>query len=151
MARAPDHLSHFASVQMRRPFAWGTDDCLTLPADWLAKVTGLDPMADLRGRYDSAATCQRLTGFFNNPDSVVSPRMAGFAAREGMAQRGDVGLVMTLLGNVPRFHGAIFLGKTKWLVRSIQQNIDLIEPAKVIRIWQPQLAAQSAAKRPAAA
>lgn len=145
MARAPDRLSHFASLQMRRPFAWGADDCLTLPADWLAEVTGSDPMADLRGRYDSAAACQRLTGYFHDPVSVVAPRMGRFAAQDGTVQRGDVGLVMTVLGNAPRFHGAIFLGQSKWLVRSIQTNIDLIQPEKVICAWRPVLIAGAAA------
>ncbi len=145
MTRQMDPLSHFASLQMRRPFAWGVDDCLTLPADWLVMVTGHDPMADLRGRYDTAASCQRLTGFFHDPDSVVSPRMAAFAVQEAQPQRGDVALVMTMLGGVARFHGGIFLGQSKWLVRSIQKNIDLIQPDKIIRQWQPVLLSGAAA------
>lgn len=42
------------------PFAWGTADCLTFAAGVAQRMLGRDPMAHLRGRYDSEGTARRV-------------------------------------------------------------------------------------------
>jgi len=32
-------------------FEWGRFDCCTFVSDWVLRCTGVDPMADLRGKY----------------------------------------------------------------------------------------------------
>ncbi len=44
----------------RRPFAWGTADCVRFAAGWVALVTGRDPVAGTEGRYADARAARRL-------------------------------------------------------------------------------------------
>jgi len=74
-----------------RSFAWGTCDCCTFAADWLVLLGKPDPMADVRGTYQSAKTAMRLYR------EGLLPRVVD-ALGEPMpnplfAQRGDVVVV----------------------------------------------------------
>lgn len=42
------------------PFAWGAADCLGFAAAVAQRITGRDPIAHLRGRYDSEASARRV-------------------------------------------------------------------------------------------
>ena len=44
----------------RRPFAWGTADCVRFAASWVALVTGRDPVAATAGRYGDGWAARRL-------------------------------------------------------------------------------------------
>ena len=44
----------------RRPFAWGTADCVRLAAGWVALITGRDPVAATAGRYAGCREALRL-------------------------------------------------------------------------------------------
>ena len=44
----------------RRPFAWGSADCVRFAAGWVALVTGRDPVAETAGRYDDSRAARRL-------------------------------------------------------------------------------------------
>lgn len=50
-----DALSVTVSLWRRSSFAWGTSDCLMSLADHVRGVTGRDPGAKWRGRYDDEA------------------------------------------------------------------------------------------------
>lgn len=141
-----DALQHFASRQVRQTFAWGIDDCITLTADWVAEVAGFDPMLDLRGRYDSLASCQRMTGFLTNPLAVIAPRMAPLATVPiGDARRGDVGLVMSPgLGGM-QAHGAICLGQRQWMARGVV-GLTVLAPEKGLAVWRVGLPRREAAE-----
>lgn len=131
-----DALQHFASRQVRQAFAWGIDDCMTLPADWVAEVAGFDPMLDLRGRYDSFASCQRVTGFLTAPLAVIGPRMDRLPVI-GVADvsRGDVALVMSAAVGGMHAHGAICLGNGQWMARG-PAGLTVLQPAKVLTAWR---------------
>lgn len=75
-----------------RPFEWGAHDCVMWASDVTVALTGRDPVAHLRGRYDSALGAARLL--------EDEGGMLGLAARcwgpeipRLCAQRGDVVLV----------------------------------------------------------
>jgi hypothetical protein len=42
------------------PFQWGVCDCCMWAAGYVKDATGTDPMADLRGAYDSAFTARQV-------------------------------------------------------------------------------------------
>lgn len=131
-----DTLQHFVSRQLRQAFAWGLDDCVTMPADWVAEIAGFDPMFDLRGRYDSLAGCQRLTGFLTDPLRMIAPRMAGAdPVPPAQAARGDVGVILLALGGAVQPHGGICLGDGAWVVRG-QGGVTVGHPAKVLAAWR---------------
>lgn len=43
-----------------KPLAWGSHDCCTFSCDWVVELGHPDPMAALRGRYNSALGAMRL-------------------------------------------------------------------------------------------
>lgn len=81
-------LAGYIDERRRRPFAWGTNDCVTFTADWLQRLTGTDPLGDLRGTWDDAASAARAL-------ASVGGLLAAMDARYeripwAFAQRGDV-------------------------------------------------------------
>ena len=44
----------------RRPFAWGSADCVRFAAGWVALVTGRDPVGETAGRYGDGRAARRL-------------------------------------------------------------------------------------------
>lgn len=131
-----DELQYFVSGQLAVRFSWGVDDCITLAADWVRRVLEFDPMQDLRGRYDSLSSCERMTGFLTDPLRLVADRMRGCAVVDpGGQQRGDVGLVLSPLAGGMHAHGAIYLGKGLWVARA-PKGITTMTPHKVLRVWR---------------
>lgn len=52
MSRRPNwrvYLDGLINERLRRPFAWGSNDCALFAADAVEAVTGVDPAAGLRG------------------------------------------------------------------------------------------------------
>ncbi|WP_417723950.1 DUF6950 family protein [Salipiger sp.] len=75
------------------PFLWGETDCCLVLADWVARVTGRDPAARIRGMYETAAECERVTGFLSDPVSAFgSCAAAAGLGRAGELRAGDVGI-----------------------------------------------------------
>lgn len=56
----PIALKQFVRQRAQLPFEWGTRDCLLLAADAVQAGLGVDPAADLRGRYANAVQAARL-------------------------------------------------------------------------------------------
>jgi hypothetical protein len=132
-----DALQHFASRQMKVRFVWGVNDCITMPADWVDEVAGFDPMLDLRGRYDSAASCQRMTGFLTDPLRLIEPRMSPFAkVALSEVARGDVGVVLSTFAGAMQPHGAVHLGDGLWLARGLS-GISAVPVYKILAAWRP--------------
>lgn len=91
-------------------FAWGKSDCLTRIADLALAMTGVDPMADIRGNYDSATTSAGVLkdlGF----DDIEAALAAHFElVAPSMARRGDCGIVVTESGKREVKAGVIVMG-----------------------------------------
>lgn len=54
-------LAEYLAEVARRRFAYGANDCATLMADWLVRLGLPDPMADLRGSYETHAGWRRVS------------------------------------------------------------------------------------------
>lgn len=97
--RLPDWTIRLAALLAdwnARPFAWGQTDCAMLAAEAVVALTGVDPVADLRGSYSDATGAGRVLGAAGGLLALV----AKMADRAGIpecppafAQRGDVALV----------------------------------------------------------
>lgn len=88
----PERLARFWRERRAMPFAWGTNDCTTLAADWVAEMTGADPIADIRG-WDDALSARRTIEALGGMHEAVSARL-GPSVDWMLAQRGDVVLLM---------------------------------------------------------
>lgn len=115
-------------------FDWGICDCVLAVADWVLARTGVDPAADLRLTYRGAGECQRVTGFFTDPLSVIGPRMDRIAPRTDAPGPGDVGLVLVAVDGVVQPHGAVCLGGGLWGLK-VEAGAMTTKRAKVLAAW----------------
>lgn len=132
---APDALT----VELHRwsavPFVWGQTDCVLVLADWVARVTGVDPAAEVRMTYTDAAECQKATGFLRDPVGTLD-RFAGLAglSRADRPARGDVAVIRR--HHDPRWPvGALWLGEC-WACKG-PDGVTTLRPAlaQVLAVW----------------
>lgn len=88
----PERLSEFYRDRRNRPFEWGENDCCTLAADWVAEITGADPIDDIRG-WDDALSAARTIESLGGMRAAVTDRL-GEPIDWMLAQRGDVVLLV---------------------------------------------------------
>lgn len=91
-------------AHMNTPLVWGKSDCLLTTCDAIEAMTGIDPAADIRGKYKSKAGAYRLIkqrGY----DSLEAVLAAHFPSPNpdepwpvAMAGRGDVGIYQNTVG-----------------------------------------------------
>lgn len=55
-----DKLRAWLQIQKRRPFAWGSCDCVMFAAEWVGVVTGRDPAGPWRHSYGDASAAGRV-------------------------------------------------------------------------------------------
>ena len=120
------------------PFIWGEMDCITCPCDWIMRVRGVDPAADVRGTYDSRGSCHRQTGFFADPIGVVDRYFSACGLHQvATAAPGDVGLIQ-LRDEVGRVSpcGALWLGAA-WGCKGTD-GVTTVRPDQVpvMAIWE---------------
>ena len=122
------------------PFVWGETDCMIVLGDWIKRIHNIDPVEDIRGKYDSAMSCQRLTGFFTDPVSVVGKfaEQASLEPRVGTAQRGDVGVLYHVSEGRMQPVGGLCLGKN-WAIKAPTGATTLV-PFQVLAAWDAQYA-----------
>lgn len=77
---------------MSARWRWGVADCCTAACDVFQALHGIDPMAEVRGRYDDAVSAARLIrewgGF--RPMADAFARAASLTVSDG--QPGDIGI-----------------------------------------------------------
>ena len=84
-------LDAFVAERTDAPFAWGTNDCCTLAADWVRMMRGNDPMADLRD-YTTMLGAYKLLEAEGGIVAAIDKRLGTHGS--GMfAQVGDVVVV----------------------------------------------------------
>jgi hypothetical protein len=89
----PEKLFALVEARANAPFEWGVHDCCIFSADVIAEITGIDLMAEYRGRYDSALSAARLFERDGLEAAIEAACAAtGFAEHAGplSAQRGDL-------------------------------------------------------------
>jgi len=92
-----EDLPRFLDEIRFKPFCWGEHDCGLLMADWVHRMTGIDPGAAYRGRYTtSMGAARRLKKVAGG--GVVEAATHAFGAPLSspmLARRGDVVAVRT--------------------------------------------------------
>lgn len=80
----------------QRPFDWATLNCWFFVADWIVAARGIDPAADLRGRFTTRIGCLRVLrrcgfdGWAQAADCLAT--RAGLVEIDPLeAKRGDIG------------------------------------------------------------
>lgn len=120
---------------MVEPFIWGETDCMVVLADYLIALGYEDAAAQWRGKYDSALSCQRVSGFLKDPVGVMESAATSIGLNPtDKPSRGDVGVVQILDHEGLKVMGAVCLGMN-WAFKG-EQNIVVGKPAKVLAAWK---------------
>ena len=101
-------LSDYIASKQAEPFAWGENDCCTFSAGAVEALTGIDPMPEYRGKYDTALGSARALGG-RNLEEVLDEKFAQVPI--GFAQRGDLVLMDDCVG--------VVAGDYAWFVSDI--------------------------------
>ncbi len=122
-----------------RPHVWGEWDCITLLGDWVARWHGIDPAADVRLTYESAAEAQRVYRFLSDPLPALAARLDPVLARAVDPRPGDIGLVAFGSDGALRWQPALKLGRF-WACKIAGQgagacSVATWEPVKVAAAW----------------
>lgn len=120
---------------MAKPFIWGETDCILVLADWIERVRGADPAADIRGTYDSRGSCQRETGFLRDPVGVVEKSLATIGGLERTQEplTGDIA-ILRLMESDGRVSpcGALWLGSA-WGCKG-PSGATTLHPSNVVEV-----------------
>jgi hypothetical protein len=130
MADLPAFLDRYA----RLPFSRPDFDCCMMAASWVQCATGVDPAADLRGRYADARGAARLLRVWGGMELMwrVHMAVAGFnTSRHPVA--GDVGVVRDLTGT---YVAGIRVGRS-WAVKATRGI--LLEDFPTVVAWSLRL------------
>jgi hypothetical protein len=127
-------LAVFLGRAARTPFVWGTFDCCLWLADWVLERRGVDPAADLRGRYASELGCARLLKRRGGLPAVVSDcaELARLAPTSAPLA-GDVGVILGLTPTGETAVGALCTGP-RWSILTVAGGIASV-PARVLYAW----------------
>ncbi|WP_421565756.1 DUF6950 family protein [Ochrobactrum sp. EDr1-4] len=85
-------------AHINTPLVWGKSDCLLTACDAIEAMTGVDPAADIRGKYKSKAGAYRLIKQrgYDSLGAVLADRFEEIGT--AMAGRGDVGIYQNTVG-----------------------------------------------------
>lgn len=84
----PERLSNFTNGRRLQPYTWGTNDCVTFPADAVWAITGEDPIAEIRGTWTDEASAMALLESLGGLIKAVTARFP--KVQREMAERGDL-------------------------------------------------------------
>jgi hypothetical protein len=119
---------------MAQPFVWGESDCMLDVANYLLLLTGRDCGKRYRGLYDSAFTCQKASGFLNDPVKPMAECAEEFPlAMTTEPKRGDVGVVLVQDGRKVKATGGICLGRS-WAVKA-ETGLAIGPAIEVLAAW----------------
>ena len=85
----PTLLAEAIKAKQGKPFAWGSQDCVTMAADLVEVMTGDDLLGDFRGQWMDAASARRM----GDVEQLVADTLQARGLQEiGVlfAQRGDL-------------------------------------------------------------
>jgi hypothetical protein len=132
MKRLREWQSRFAAClaeRRTRAFAWGSQDCALFAADCVDACTGVDPAADLRGTYSTAAAAARVMEAHGGLAALATARL-GEEISPRVARVGDVGLLL----NGGRECLGVCIG-SMWQAPG-EQGLCALPASQVLRAWR---------------
>ena len=131
----PERLYAQIEAAKTRPYSWGRHDCALFAADSVLALTGIDPVPDLRGRYDCAFGAARALKRFcgggrEDAVAIIAGRVDAREVVPALARRGDVALV----DNGGRAALAVFLG-ARLAAPHFQKGLAMLPRACARRAW----------------
>jgi hypothetical protein len=81
-----DHIRNARS----RPFAWGQHDCVLWSADWVLKMTGIDPASQWRGTYGTEEGARQVLAALELETVAELADRHLTAITPSQAHRGDI-------------------------------------------------------------
>ena len=125
-----------AEEVMDRPWKWGEADCCTAACDVFVALTGVDPMASLRGRYTTEQGAYRHIVRAGGMVALAS-RLADEArlvrVRRGFCV-GDIGVSLPGVAVGPGGRAlAICVGADLWAIKGIR-GMTLVP--RISRVWR---------------
>ena len=96
----PERLAEVVRAARGKRFAWGRHDCATFAFDCAAAMTGVDRLADFRGRYRTPKGAQRALRRIGGVTTLedLATALTKRPALPETAQRGDLVLIDSDLG-----------------------------------------------------
>lgn len=89
-------LVSFTTARRLLPYEWGTHDCVTVAADWVLALRGVDPIADIRGQWTDESGAMAV---LEAQGGLIAAMDARFTRTpKAMAGRGDLLLVKDAAG-----------------------------------------------------
>lgn len=119
----------------QKPWDWGTVDCCTFAADWCVSLEFPDPMAAIRGAYETEAEAQALVqkhGLLRLVDRGL--RGIGWA-RTLDPKTGDIGLVRRM-GPVGTDTVCAIRSEGRWVTRTAGGYYS-DDAGELLRAWKP--------------
>lgn len=88
----PEHVMSEVDRVMSAPWKWGSADCCASACDVFLSIHGVDPMAPVRGKYDSAMSAARLVATWGSFLSMGEKLAARAGLVDGRGSAGEIGL-----------------------------------------------------------
>ena len=92
----PERLLALVEEHRQQPFQWGKNDCCTFAGEAVARMTGADLLADVRGRYNSARSAAVVMARVGGLGAYLGERLPPVAPK--LARRGDVVMFESIEG-----------------------------------------------------
>ncbi|MCK5041714.1 MAG: hypothetical protein KAR62_05445 [Sphingomonadales bacterium] len=84
-------LNETVEAARERPFSWGKHDCCLFAANCVEAMTGIDPMADMRGKYENEEGAREVLKTLGGKTLYrTMQKIFGQAIAPALAHRGDV-------------------------------------------------------------
>jgi len=93
-------LGDYLSSVRGKPFEWGSHDCCTFISGAIEAMTGIDPMVEFRGEYDSALSSAKALKRIGAGSLTETLDTKFREIPVGRAQRGDIVLFDDSVGVV---------------------------------------------------
>jgi hypothetical protein len=130
-------LGDYLAAAATRPFDYGHQDCCTFPADWVLLRRGVDPMANLRGRYASEEEAQEIIEDAGGLVAIWTRELdAAGIGSVATAREGDIGVIAVIGEHGLTANGGIFTGKRWAFLAPRGLFASSIEPAHVMKVWR---------------
>lgn len=128
MNRASDWeaaLSKYINVMRHAPFEYGVNDCCMFAAGAVEAMTGVDAMAEFRGKYDSALSAAKALRDIGagSLEATIDTKFSEVAISQ--AKRGDIALFDDSLG--------IVSGSFAWFVSD--DGLERVQRADWQKTW----------------